>query len=75
MEWLGELERAFASSLYPLRIPIAIGLTIAVVALALFARRRGWLAAALTPAEIRVTGSTWARRLDRQATLIRLVRR
>jgi len=46
MEWLGELERAFASSLYPLRIPIAIGLTIAVVALALFARRRGWLAAA-----------------------------
>lgn len=32
-------------------------------------------AAALTPAEIRATGSTWARRLDRQATLIRLVRR
>jgi 16S rRNA (adenine(1408)-N(1))-methyltransferase len=29
----------------------------------------------LTPAEIRVTGSTWARRLDRRATLIRLVRR
>jgi len=29
----------------------------------------------LAPAEIRSTGSTWARRLDRQATLIRLVRR
>ena len=27
------------------------------------------------PAEIRATGSTWARRLDRDATLIRLVRR
>lgn len=26
-------------------------------------------------AEVRATGSTWARRLDRQATLIRLVRR
>lgn len=46
MEWLGELERAFATSLYPLRVPIAIGLTIAFVALALFARRRGWFAAA-----------------------------
>jgi 16S rRNA (adenine(1408)-N(1))-methyltransferase len=32
-------------------------------------------ASELTPAEIRATGSTWARRLDRQATLIRLVRR
>jgi 16S rRNA (adenine(1408)-N(1))-methyltransferase len=30
---------------------------------------------ALTPAEIRVSGSTWARRLDRPATLIRLRRR
>ena len=28
-----------------------------------------------TPAEIRASGSTWARRLDRAATLIRLVRR
>jgi len=32
-------------------------------------------AAALTPAEMRATGSTWAQRLGRQATLIRLVRR
>jgi 16S rRNA (adenine(1408)-N(1))-methyltransferase len=28
-----------------------------------------------TPAEIRATGSTWARRLERRATFIRLVRR
>jgi hypothetical protein len=46
MEWLGELERTFATSLYPLRIPIAIGLTIAFVAFALYARRRGWFGAA-----------------------------
>jgi 16S rRNA (adenine(1408)-N(1))-methyltransferase len=32
-------------------------------------------ARALEPAEARATGSTWARRLDRPATLIRLVRR
>jgi hypothetical protein len=46
MELIGELERAFATSLYPLRVPIAIGLTIAVVALVVLARRRGWFAAA-----------------------------
>jgi hypothetical protein len=46
MEWLGELERTFATSLYPLRIPIAIGLTIAFTALLWIARRRGWFAAA-----------------------------
>ena len=28
-----------------------------------------------TPAEVKATGSTWARRLDRRPTLIRLVRR
>ena len=32
-------------------------------------------ASRLEPAEARATGSTWARRLDRPATLIRLVRR
>lgn len=32
-------------------------------------------AAELTPVEIRATSSTWARRLNRQARLIRLVRR
>jgi hypothetical protein len=46
MEWIGELERAFATSLYPLRVPIAIGLVIAAVAFVLIARRRGWFAAA-----------------------------
>jgi hypothetical protein len=28
-----------------------------------------------TPPEVKATGSTWARRLDRRPTLIRLVRR
>jgi hypothetical protein len=46
MEWLGDLERAFAISLFPLRVPIAIGLVGALVALVIVARRRGWLAAA-----------------------------
>jgi hypothetical protein len=46
MEWLGELERTFATSLYPLRVPIAIALTAGVVGLLLVARRRHWLAAA-----------------------------
>jgi hypothetical protein len=46
MEWLGELERAFATSLYPLRIPIAIALLLGVVAVVVIARRRGWLGAA-----------------------------
>ena len=46
MEWLGELERAFATSLYPLRVPIGIGLAVGFVAFILVARRRGWFAAA-----------------------------
>jgi electron transfer DM13 len=46
MSWIGDLERAFATSLYPLRVPIAIGLTVALVALVLIARRRGWFGAA-----------------------------
>jgi hypothetical protein len=46
MEWIGEFERAFATSLYPLRVPIAIGLLVGLVALVLLARRRGWFAAA-----------------------------
>jgi 16S rRNA (adenine(1408)-N(1))-methyltransferase len=33
------------------------------------------LACEPTPAEVRASGSTWARRLDRRPTLIRLVRR
>ena len=46
MEWLGDLERAFAQSLYPLRVPIAIGLAVGFTAFVLIARRRGWFAAA-----------------------------
>lgn len=46
MEWLGDLERAFATNLYPLRVPIGIAMLLGVVALAVVARRRGWLAAA-----------------------------
>jgi hypothetical protein len=46
MELLGDLERAFATSLYPLRVPIAIGLVLGVIGFVAVARRRGWLAAA-----------------------------
>ena len=46
MAWIGDLERAFATNLYPLRAPIAIGMLIALVLLAITARRRGWLASA-----------------------------
>lgn len=42
MEFLGDIERLFATSLYPLRVPIAIGLVLAFVALVWVARRRGW---------------------------------
>jgi hypothetical protein len=46
MEFFGELERLFATSLYPLRIPIAIGLVVVAIGLLMVARRRGWFAAA-----------------------------
>jgi Electron transfer DM13 len=46
VEFVGELERFFATSLYPNRVPIAIGLAIAFVVAVLIARRRGWFAAA-----------------------------
>jgi len=46
MEWLGELERGFATGLYPLRVPLAIGLAIGLIMFIAVARRRGWLAAA-----------------------------
>jgi hypothetical protein len=42
MEWIGDLERAFAASIYPYRIPIAIALAVTVVGLVVLARRRGW---------------------------------
>ncbi len=43
MEWIGDLERTFATSLYPLRVPIAIALLVGLVVLILVARRRGWV--------------------------------
>lgn len=46
MSFFGDLERLFATSLYPLRVPIAIGLAVALVIMVLVARRRGWFAAA-----------------------------
>ncbi|MCI0347153.1 MAG: DM13 domain-containing protein [Chloroflexi bacterium] len=46
MSFIGDLERLFATSLYPLRVPIAIGMLVALVVLVLVARRRGWFAAA-----------------------------
>ncbi len=45
MEFLGEIERAFAR-LYPYRVPIAIGLVVVVALLAWVGYRRGWFAAA-----------------------------
>ena len=42
MEWIGDLERAFAAAVYPNRVAIAIIGAIALVVLAWVARRRGW---------------------------------
>ena len=42
MEFIGDLERAFATSIYPNRIPIAIGLGLAALALARTAIVRRW---------------------------------
>lgn len=46
MNLIGDLERLFATSLYPNRVPIVIGLAIAGIVLLVVARRRGWFAAA-----------------------------
>src|SRR6266542_4318773 len=46
MNLTGDLERLFATSLYPFRVPIAIGVVVAVLALLVVARRRGWFATA-----------------------------
>jgi hypothetical protein len=46
MNLIGDLERLFATALYPNRVPIAIGFALLVVALVLVAGRRGWFAAA-----------------------------
>lgn len=45
MEFIGDLERLAATSLYPLRVPIAIALVVGIGAFIILARRRGWLAA------------------------------
>ncbi len=42
MELLGQLERSFATSLYPNRVPIAIGLAVLAAAVAAVAWRRRW---------------------------------
>ena len=42
MEFIGDVERFVATNLYPLRVPLAIVGVVAVVGLALLARRRGW---------------------------------
>ena len=46
MNVIGDLERFFATSLYPLRVPIAIAVAAAFVVIVVIARRRGWIAAA-----------------------------
>ena len=42
MEWLGDLERAFATSLYPHRVLITSAVVIALTTLALLALRGRW---------------------------------
>jgi len=46
MNLIGDLERFLATSLYPNRVPIAIGLAVLFVVAIVVARRRGWFAAA-----------------------------
>jgi len=46
MNLIGDLERLFATSLYPNRVPIAIGIVVLAIVLFMVARRRGWFAAA-----------------------------
>jgi hypothetical protein len=46
VDWIGELWQAFLTSLYGLRVPIAIGTFVGFVVFVWIARRRGWLAAA-----------------------------
>ena len=42
MEFLGDIERFVATSLYPLRLPIAIGLGVVAIVVAYAARARRW---------------------------------
>ncbi len=45
MQWIGDLERAFAAAIYPSRVVVAIALAGLLVAVAMIARRRGWVRA------------------------------
>jgi hypothetical protein len=42
MEWIGDLERVFAGSIYPNRVPIALGGMAVLAVLLIVARRRRW---------------------------------
>lgn len=46
MNVIGDIERLFATSLYPWRVPIALVLALAFIGLVVLARRRGWFVAA-----------------------------
>lgn len=46
MNLIGDFERLFATSIYPLRVPIAIAFGVGLVGLFIAARRRGWFTAA-----------------------------
>jgi hypothetical protein len=46
VSFIGDLERLFATSLYPLRIPLFIAGVVIALAFIVVARRRGWVGAA-----------------------------
>lgn len=46
MQWLSDLGAAFFGALYDFRIPVAVGSVLALVVVAIVARRRGWVGAA-----------------------------
>ena len=46
MQWLGDLGAAFFGALYDYRIPVALGSVVALVLVAIVARRRGWVGSA-----------------------------
>jgi hypothetical protein len=45
MQWIGDLERAFAAAVYPNRVVVAIAVAVLLVAAAIVSRRRGWITA------------------------------
>ena len=46
MNIFGDIERLFVDVVWPIGVPVAIGLVAGVAALLLIARRRGWLSVA-----------------------------